>query len=108
MIPQTKMDEIFQNQKSEYQTIETKGEQDTEDTRRTRDDDLFTEPEECTPWVARTKHGGLLNSGNQPQIEPMKLNGIAEWPTPTTTMKEVKSFLGFRNFDKEFTQNKED
>src|SRR6202522_2156030 len=108
MIPQTKMDEIFQNQKSEYQTIETKGEQDTEDTRRTRDDDLFTKPEECTPWVARTEHGGLLNSGNQPQIEPMKPNGIAEWPTPTTTTKEVKSFLGFRNFDKEFTQSEED
>ena len=40
-------------------------------------------------------------------MEPMKLNGIAEWPTPTTT-NEVKFFLGFRNFDKEFTQNDED
>src|ERR1700678_4207504 len=38
----------------------------------------------------------------------MKLNGIAEWAILTTTMKEVKSFLGFKNFDKEFTQNEED
>src|ERR1700678_3275149 len=38
----------------------------------------------------------------------MKLNGIAEWAILTTTMKEVKSFLGFGNFDKEFTQNEED
>src|ERR1700678_47180 len=38
----------------------------------------------------------------------MKLNGIAEWAILTTTMKEVKSFLGFKDFDKQFTQNEED
>ena len=32
-IPQTKMDKIFLNQKNDYQTIETKEEQDTKNTR---------------------------------------------------------------------------
>src|SRR6202522_3790604 len=117
-ISQTLMEEIFQDEQNKQRIIvnrdydiQTK-EEDTEDTRsaprRSRNNNPFTEPEGCTPWVARTEHGGLLYSGNQPQIGPMKLNGIAEWPTPTTTTKEVKSFLGFRNFDKEFTQNEED
>src|SRR6202522_219023 len=113
---QTKTDEIFLNQKNGQRIdigddSETK-EQNTEYTRcvprRSRDNDLFAEPERYTSWATRTEYGGLLNSENQPQIEPMKLNGIAEWPTPMTTAKEVKSFLGFRNFDKEFTQNEED
>src|ERR1700678_1351766 len=113
---QAKADEMFLHQKNECRididdNSETK-ELNTENTggvpRRSRNNNPFTEPEGCTPWVARTEHGGLLNSGNQPQTGPIKLNGIAEWTIPTTTMKEVKSFLGFRNFDKEFTQNEED
>src|SRR6202522_4803329 len=113
---QAKADEMFLHQKNECRididdNSETK-ELNTENTggvpRRSRNNNPFTEPEGCTPWVARTEHGGLLNSGNQPQIGPIKLNGIAEWTIPMTTMKEVKSFLGFRNFDKEFTQDEED
>src|SRR6202522_4078503 len=104
---QIKMNEIFQNQKSDYQTVETKEEQDTENTRRSRDNDLFAEPEDCTSWVTGTKYIGLLNPENQLQTGLMKLNGIDEWPTPTMT-KKVKSFLGFENFNTEFTQNDED
>src|SRR6202522_2940191 len=113
---QAKTDKMFLNQKNECRidindNSETK-ELNTENTegvpRRSRNKNPFTEPEGCTPWVARTEHGGLLNPENQLQMNSMKLNGIAEWPTPTTTTKKVKSFLGFRNFDKEFTQNEED
>src|SRR5271168_2379783 len=104
---QIKMNEIFQNQKSDYQTVETKEEQDTENTRRSRDNDLFTEPEDCTSWMTGTKYIGLLNPENQLQTGLMKLNGIDEWPTPTMT-KKVKSFLGFENFNTDFTQNDED
>src|SRR5271168_3795534 len=117
---QAETDELFSNQKQKNEQqnivnrdydIQTK-EQDAEYAqcvqRRSRDNDLFAEQEGCTPWIARTEYEGLLNPGNQLQMNPMKLNGIAEWPTPTTMTKEVKSFLGFRNFDKEFTQNEED
>jgi hypothetical protein len=57
--------------------------------------------------VTRTEYEGLLYPENQPQTNSMKLNGIDIWPTPMTTNK-VKSFLGFRNFNKEFFQNDED
>ena len=97
------MDELFpdQKQKNEQQNIVSRDydiltkEQDTEYTRcvqrRSRDNDLFTEQEGCTPWVAKTEYKGLLNPENQLQMNPMKLNGIAEWPTPTTTTSAWKS-----------------
>ena len=47
---------------------------------------------------------GMLNPENQLQTSLMKLNCIDIWPTPTM-MNAVKSYLGFGNFDKEFTQN---
>ena len=34
-------------------------------------------------------------------MDPIKLKGIADWPTPTT-VKEVRSFLGFGNFYRRF------
>src|ERR1700678_741070 len=89
MMSQAKTNEIFLNQKNEYLT-----------------NNSWTK-EEYTPWVAKTEHEGLLNFENQPQTNPTKLDGIAEWPTPTTA-KEVESFLGFENFDTELTQNDED
>src|ERR1700678_1414827 len=109
------MDKIFLDQKNERQididdNSETK-EQNTEYTqsvpRRSRDNDLFAEPEGYPSWVTRTEYEGMLNPENQPQIESMKDVGIDEWPTPTTT-KKAKSFLGFENFNTEFTQNEED
>src|SRR6202522_2984277 len=114
---QTKTDELLLNQKIKHQTIVNMGydiqmkEQDTKYTRcvqrRSRDNDLFAEPERYTSWVTRTEYEGMLNPENQPQTESRKGVGIDEWPTPTTT-KRVKSFLGFENFDTEFTQNDED
>src|ERR1700678_4485697 len=67
---QAKTNEIFQNQKIEHQTIvnmdydiQTK-EQDTEYTRcvqqRSRDNDLFTEPEGSTSWETRAEYEGLF------------------------------------------------
>src|SRR5271168_1539499 len=117
MTSQTKTDELLLNQKIEHQTIvnmdydiQTK-EQDTKYTRsvprRSRDNDFFAEPERYTSWVTRTEYEGMPNPENQPQTELRKGVGIDEWPTPTT-MKRVKSFLGFENFDTEFTQNNED
>src|SRR5271168_2062439 len=112
---QAKTDEIFLNQKNECRididdNSETK-EQNTEYTRcvsrRSRDNDLFAELEGCASWATRTEYEGMLNPENQPQTESRKGVGIDEWPTQTTT-KRVKSFLGFENFNTEFTLNDED
>ncbi|SJL07038.1 uncharacterized protein ARMOST_10381 [Armillaria ostoyae] len=37
-------------------------------------------------------------------MDPVKLTGIAEWPTPTKK-KELQSFLGFMNFYRKFIKN---
>src|SRR5271156_1526994 len=34
-------------------------------------------------------------------MDPVKLNGIQDWPIPTT-VKQVRSFLGFGNFYRRF------
>src|SRR6202522_2586492 len=111
---QTNTDEIFLNQKNEQQNTNNrdndiqKKEQGIENTqcvlRRSRDNNLFTEPEEYTSWVTRTEYEGLPNPENQLQANPMKLYGIDEWPTSAMTT-EVKSFLGFGNIDKGFIQD---
>jgi hypothetical protein len=84
-------------------------EEDTKNTRcvsrRIRDNDLSPGSDKYT--LTRTKYIGLLNPENQQQTNQIQLNGMEEWPSSTTT-KEVESFLGFENFDKEFTQNVED
>src|ERR1700678_4582591 len=67
---QAKTDEIFRDQKNEHQTIVNMGydiqtkEQDTEYTRcvqrRSRDNDLFTEPEGYTSWATRAEYEGVV------------------------------------------------
>jgi hypothetical protein len=36
-------------------------------------------------------------------MDPVKVAGVTEWPTPTTK-KEVQSFLGFTNFYRQFIE----
>ena len=40
---------------------------------------------------------GLIIQENLISMDPVKLNGIKDWPTPTTA-KQVRSFLGFGNY----------
>jgi RNase H-like domain found in reverse transcriptase len=39
----------------------------------------------------------LIISEGEVRMDPVKVAGVTEWPTPTTK-KEVQSFLGFANF----------
>ena len=43
----------------------------------------------------------MIISENQIKIDPEKLEEIRDWPT-LTTVKQVRSFLGFRNFYRKF------
>ena len=43
----------------------------------------------------------MVVEGGQVKMDPVKVKGIANWPTPTW-VKEIRAFLGFGNFYKGF------
>ena len=63
--------------------------------------DLFLKPEKCRFHQKEVEYLGVIIGGGKVQMDPIKVAGIANWPTPTT-VKEVRSFLGFCNFYRAF------
>ena len=68
---------------------------------RLRENDLYLKPEKCTFWATEVEYLGMVISENKLKMDPVKVSGIANWPTPTT-IKEVRSFLGFGNYYRRF------
>src|SRR5258708_24840349 len=58
---------------------------------------LFLKPEKCKFEQKEVKYLGLVISKDHVAMDPTKVHGVMEWPTPTK-VKEVQSFLGFVNF----------
>ena len=65
--------------------------------RKLQENDLFLNLDKCTFDVEEIDYLGMIVRENQIKMDPTKLAGIAEWPIPTT-VKQVRSFLGFGNF----------
>ena len=59
--------------------------------------DLHLKPEKCKFATDEVEYLGMIVKPGQLAIDPIKLDGIASWPTPTK-VKDVRSFLGFANF----------
>src|SRR5258707_11885257 len=62
---------------------------------------LFLKPEKCKFEQKEVEYLGLVISKDHVTMDPMKVCGVMEWPTPTK-VKEVQSFLGFVNFYRKF------
>jgi hypothetical protein len=62
---------------------------------------LFLKPEKCEFERQRIEYLGVVISEGQVEMDPVKIAGIAEWPTPMTK-KELQQFLGFTNFYRHF------
>src|SRR5258708_7117381 len=58
---------------------------------------LFLKPEKCKFEQKEVEYLGLVISKDHVAIDPTKVHGVTEWPTPMK-VKEVQSFLGFVNF----------
>src|SRR5258707_3337671 len=58
---------------------------------------LFLKPEKCKFEQKEVKYLGLVISKDHVTMDPTKVHGVMEWPTPMK-VKEVQSFLGFINF----------
>jgi len=64
---------------------------------------LFLKPEKCKFKKTEVEYLGVIISQNSVKMDPVKVAGVMEWPTPSNR-KEVQSFLGFTNFYCRFIQ----
>ena len=61
------------------------------------ENDLYLKPKKCKFNKTTMEYLGLIIKEGQLSMDPIKLKGISEWPTPTT-VKQVRAFLGFGDF----------
>jgi hypothetical protein len=66
-----------------------------------RDHGLYLQPEKCKFEKTRIEYLGIIISHNKVEMDPVKIAGVADWPTPSNR-KEVQSFVGFVNFYRRF------
>ena len=59
--------------------------------------DLYLKPDKCQSHKTEIEFLGMVIGGGQVKMDPVKVKGIANWPTPTS-VKEVRAFLGYGKF----------
>ena len=62
-----------------------------------RKNDLFLKPGKCEFCKTKIEWLGMIIEEGKISMDPGKLKGISEWPSPTT-VKQTRGFLGFGNF----------
>jgi hypothetical protein len=68
---------------------------------RIRESDLYLKAPKCEFNKPKVKYLGLVIEEGKLSMDPGKLKGIYDWPVPTT-VKQVRAFLGFGNFYRQF------
>ena len=63
--------------------------------------ELYLKPKKCVWEQPSVDYLGLILEEGVTRMDPAKVAGIANWPTPKT-VKQVRSFLGFCNFYRPF------
>jgi hypothetical protein len=58
---------------------------------------LYLRPEKCEFKKTQIEYLGVIISQIKVEMDPVKVAGVADWPTPTNK-KEVQSFVRFINF----------
>jgi hypothetical protein len=72
-----------------------------------RKETLFLKPEKCTFDAQEVDYLGMIIRPGQIAMDPAKLSSISQWQTPSS-VKEVRSFLGFCNFYRHFISHYSD
>jgi hypothetical protein len=68
---------------------------------KAREYDLYFKAKKCEFRKPKIKYLGLVVKEGRLAMDPAKLKEILDWPAPKT-VKEVQSFLGFKNFYRRF------
>jgi len=58
---------------------------------------LFLRPEKCEFHQKQIEYLGLVISENKVKMDPVKVTGVHDWPTPENRT-DVQAFIGFVNF----------
>ena len=74
---------------------------------RMKDLDLHVKLKKCKFGVEEVEFLGLVLRPGELAMNPKKLDGIRDWPTPEK-LKDVRSFLGFANYYRKFIANYSD
>lgn len=69
--------------------------------RKLRDNHLCLKATKCKFEQTEVEYLGMIISHDRIAMDPTKLSGIRDWPTPTR-VKHVQQFLGFANFYRRF------
>jgi hypothetical protein len=66
-----------------------------------KEHDLYLKLEKCKFAAEEVDFLGMIITKDTIKMDPIKLAGIRDWPPPTT-VKQVRSFLGFGNYYRRF------
>ena len=69
-----------------------------------RTNHLYLKPEKCLFTQLKVEYLGLILSHGQVTMDPVKVSGVQDWPI-LRKVTEVKSFLGFINFYRQFIKD---
>ena len=65
---------------------------------------LYAKPEKCTFEATTVEFLGLVISKGQIRMDPVKVQGVIDWPAPKT-LRQLRSFIGFLNFYRRFVKD---
>ena len=68
---------------------------------------LFLKAKKCEFCKLKIEYLGMIIEEGKISMDPIKLAGIWDWPTPST-VKQVRSFQGFGNFYQKFISHYSD
>ena len=66
-----------------------------------KENDLYLKPEKCVFEATHIEYLGYVIEEGKIMMDPVKVKGIVDWPAPTT-LKQLRSFLGFCNYYRKF------